>query len=92
MIAAALSGELKTVEFITDHTFGLSMPKECPGVPSELLNPENSWADAYQYQLTAKKLAHLFIENFKLYKNFATPAILDGGPKIKSVYDIPSLT
>jgi len=68
------------------------MPKQCPGVPSELLNPENSWADAYQYQLTAKKLAQLFIENFKLYQNFATPAILDGGPKIKAVYDIPSLT
>ena len=92
MIAAALAGELNTVEFMTDRTFGLSMPKQCPGVPSELLNPENSWADAYQYQLTAKKLAQLFIENFKLYQNFATAAIVDGGPKIKAVYDIPSLT
>ncbi|QHS55955.1 phosphoenolpyruvate carboxykinase (ATP) [Mucilaginibacter sp. 14171R-50] len=91
LIAAALAGELEGVEYARDRTFNLSVPKSCPGVPAELLNPESQWADAYQYQLTAKKLAAAFIKNFKQYKDYATEAILQAGPQIRTVHDIPSI-
>ncbi|MEB0260037.1 MULTISPECIES: phosphoenolpyruvate carboxykinase (ATP) [unclassified Mucilaginibacter] len=83
LIAAALRSEFNHAEFVTDYTFGLAMPKQCTGVPPEILNPETSWADAYQYQLTAKRLAQAFIKNFDQYKDFSTPAIIGGGPKLR---------
>ena len=32
-------------EFENDPIFGMMMPTECPDVPSEILNPRNTWAD-----------------------------------------------
>ena len=45
MITAALEGKLNDVEFETDPIFGVAIPTECPGVPAEVLNPRNTWAD-----------------------------------------------
>ena len=44
MIGAALKGELDKAEF-ENACIRLAMPKTCPGVPNELLNPRNTWAD-----------------------------------------------
>jgi phosphoenolpyruvate carboxykinase (ATP) len=92
LISAALAGELDEVEYTKDRTFGLSFPKSCPGVPPELLDPESQWADASQYQATAKKLAAAFIKNFNQYKDYATETILQAGPQIRTVRNIPSHT
>ena len=40
MITAALEGKLNNVETTTDPVFGVAIPKEVPGVPSEMLTPK----------------------------------------------------
>lgn len=45
MITAALDGKLDDVEWKDYGYFQLCIPASCPGVPTEVLNPENTWAD-----------------------------------------------
>jgi len=64
MVNAALSGELDQVEYANDDLFHLQMPLTCPGVPSGILNPVNTWPDREAYQIAAKKLAKQFSDYF----------------------------
>ena len=41
------------------------MPKSCPGVPSEILNPRNTWEDKAAYDVQAEKLRDMFRKNFE---------------------------
>ncbi|WP_197286213.1 phosphoenolpyruvate carboxykinase (ATP) [Pedobacter sp. PACM 27299] len=68
MVTAVLNGQLEHVEFKTHQLFDLAIPMSCPGVPSNLLSPENTWADKNEYQIAAKILADEFAKNFKKYK------------------------
>ncbi|HCF64618.1 MAG TPA: phosphoenolpyruvate carboxykinase (ATP), partial [Chitinophagaceae bacterium] len=61
--------------------FGMMMPKECPGVPAEVLNPRNTWADATAYDAKAKELAGLFIKNFEKYASGVEAEVLAAAPK-----------
>lgn len=70
MVTAALNGHLDRVEFQKHKLFEVEMPVNCPGVPAELLNPENTWADKNEYEITAKNLAEEFAKNFKKYKEY----------------------
>jgi phosphoenolpyruvate carboxykinase (ATP) len=81
MITAALQGNLDKVEYEQHTVFGLSMPKECPEVPSEILNPRITWADRNAYDEKAKYIAGLFVQNFEKYASLASPEILDAAPK-----------
>jgi phosphoenolpyruvate carboxykinase (ATP) len=67
MIKSALNGGFKNVEFEEHPLFGLSMPTNCPGVPSQILNPINTWNDKNAYERTASSLAEAFVSNFKQY-------------------------
>jgi len=58
MLNAALDGKLDTVEYETDPIFNLQVPKTCDGVPSEVLNPRNTWKD--------KKLTMIWRKNLQL--------------------------
>jgi phosphoenolpyruvate carboxykinase (ATP) len=58
------------------------IPQSCPNVPSELLNPRDTWADKAAYDEKAKHLAELFVKNFEKYAAQASPAILSAAPKI----------
>ena len=80
MVRAALAGELKNVKTETDAIFGLSVPIEIEGVPSKVLNPRSTWADAAAYDAQAKKLAGMFRENFDKFGN-VDAAIKNAGPK-----------
>ncbi len=64
MVDAALEGLLKDVEYEYDKLFHVNIPKEVPGVPSEILFPKNTWKDPKAYDRTAKKLAKAFAEAF----------------------------
>lgn len=82
MITEALNGTLKDVEFIEHEIFGLQMPTECLGVPSDILNPSNTWENKNKYEETATKLAFSFNENFEQYKDAASQEIIEGGPRL----------
>jgi phosphoenolpyruvate carboxykinase (ATP) len=82
MINAALDGKFNDVEYESHPVFGMAVPKSCPSVPSEILNPRNCWTDQTAYDKTAIKLARLFIENFDEYKSGVSGEILNAGPKV----------
>jgi phosphoenolpyruvate carboxykinase (ATP) len=81
MITAALEGKLDNIAFTTDPVFGMAVPKECPGVPNEVLTPRNTWQDPKAYDEQAKYLANLFIRNFEKYADGVTSEILEAAPK-----------
>ncbi len=66
-INAILDGSINNVEFDQTQFFQLHIPKELPGVEANLLNPRNAWEDKVDFDATAKKLAGMFVENFKKY-------------------------
>ncbi len=82
IIDAIHAGALLDVETVEDPLFKLAIPTRCPGVPSEILIPRNSWADPSAYDAAARKLAGLFKENFKQYANVAGEKITAGGPQL----------
>jgi phosphoenolpyruvate carboxykinase (ATP) len=75
MVNAAIEGALADVEFEPEPFFGLSIPLQVPGVPSEVLNPRNMWLDGAAYDAQAKKLAGLFAANFERFEAQAAPAV-----------------
>jgi len=83
MLNAALNGKLDKVEYETDQFFNLQIPKSCEGVPSEVLNPRNTWKDKNAYDEMAMKLAGMFVNNFKEYEAETEKEIASAGPKAK---------
>jgi phosphoenolpyruvate carboxykinase (ATP) len=83
MLNAALDGRLDNVEYETDPIFNLKVPKSCDGVPSEALNPRDTWENKNAYDEMAKKLAGMFVNNFKEYEAETEKEIAAAGPKIK---------
>ncbi|HWU69188.1 MAG TPA: phosphoenolpyruvate carboxykinase (ATP) [Stenotrophobium sp.] len=65
LLNAALNGQLDSVETEVQPILKLKMPKSCPGVDSNILNPRNTWADKAAYDKQAEKLRDMFRENFK---------------------------
>jgi phosphoenolpyruvate carboxykinase (ATP) len=80
MLNAALTGKLDNVETNVDPIFNLIVPKTCEGVPSELLDPRNTWADKDKYDKTAKELANMFIKNFEQFAESMDGKIISSGP------------
>lgn len=67
MIRAAFEGEI--TEWETEPVFGLQVPKACPGVPSELLNPRQTWSDPTAYDQKASELKGMFDQNYEKFVN-----------------------
>lgn len=81
MVTAALTGALENANYRHDKLFNLDIPTECPGVPSEILDPKNTWMDKDSYFLSAKKLAKMFVENFNKFSD-VDQSIKDAGPQL----------
>lgn len=84
MITAALNGDLglySSDKYQIHSVFGVAQPKECPGVPTEVLSPRITWNNDEKYYTTAFKLANAFRENFKKYEASANEEIRRGGPQ-----------
>ena len=67
MVRALLTGELDTVETVTDPIFGLHVPTCVHGVPREVLDPRRTWSDPAAYDAQARKLAGMFRKNFEQF-------------------------
>lgn len=80
MVRAAIDGKLNNVETIQDAVFGLHIPTAVEGVPTEVLNPRDAWADNVAYDAKAAELAGLFKENFNKFSNVSEAIIKLGGP------------
>ena len=76
------SGLLDQGEFVTDPVFGFEVPTSCPGIPDELLQPSNTWADPAEHGAKAKELAQSFAENFANYADRAGPGVAEAGPSV----------
>jgi phosphoenolpyruvate carboxykinase (ATP) len=81
MVHAALNGELANTEYSDSNAFGLFVPQNMEGVPSDVLNPKSSWADAVSYDKTADNLIGRFKENFKKYHDRVSEQVTASGPK-----------
>ncbi|OKL56175.1 Phosphoenolpyruvate carboxykinase [Talaromyces atroroseus] len=82
ILDAIHSGELAKAEYEVYPVFNLHVPKACPGVPSELLNPETSWTATTAFSDEVNKLAKLFNENFNKYADQATKEVIAAGPVV----------
>lgn len=81
MIKAALAGQLDQVKTDADPVFGLHVPKTVHGVPAEVLQPRNTWADKDAYDAQAAKLAGMFKENFEQFAAALPPEVKAAGPR-----------
>jgi phosphoenolpyruvate carboxykinase (ATP) len=81
MIQAALCGGLDSATYETDSVFNLAVPTSCPGVPAAVLKPRNTWKDPLAYDEQARRLAHMFAENFKAFEADAAPDVKAAGPR-----------
>jgi phosphoenolpyruvate carboxykinase (ATP) len=81
MLNAALAGDLDDIDYVEDPIFGLSVPTEIAGVPSDLLLPRGTWDDPVAYDAQATKLARMFKENFAQYSAGVDQSVIDSGPQ-----------
>lgn len=66
-INGILDGKIENSEFDTLPIFDLAIPKTLDGVDTEVLNPRNTWENKDAYDTQAKKLAQMYVDNFKKY-------------------------
>jgi phosphoenolpyruvate carboxykinase (ATP) len=82
LLNAALSGKLANVEYYRDPVFGFEVPKTCPEVPDEVLQPWSSWPSREEYDKRYKDLAMRFISNFAKFTDGTPPEVVQAGPKV----------
>ena len=81
MVTAALNGEIENAEFKHDDLFNLDIPQSCSSVPSEVMNPRDTWADKEAYDQTARRLAGMFKKNFDENYPDMDKEIAEAGPR-----------
>jgi phosphoenolpyruvate carboxykinase (ATP) len=81
MLNAALDGSLADIPTKEHPVFGVLVPESCPGVPTEVLDPRESWDDKAAYDTKAKALAASFGKNFEQFADQASDEIKQAAPK-----------
>lgn len=83
ILDAVHSGELAAANYEVYPVFNLNIPTAIEGVPTEILNPKNSWrGTAAEFQKEVGALGKLFIENFSMYAAEATQNVKAAGPQV----------
>jgi len=80
LLAAALDESLAAVGFTPHPVFKVLVPQSCRSVPAGILDPRSTWADGAAYDETARKVARMFVENFKRFEADVKPEVLAAGP------------
>ena len=80
MVRAVIAGRLDGGETRVDPYFGLNVPVEVPGVPTEILDPKETWSDKEAYDEQAEKLAGLFRDNFAKFESEVSEEVRSSGP------------
>ncbi|WP_346328986.1 phosphoenolpyruvate carboxykinase [Iodidimonas sp. SYSU 1G8] len=81
LLNAALDGSLANAPTVIDPNFGFEVPTACDGVPAEILNPRETWADKAAYDAKARHLVDLFIKNFAKFEDYVDEKIRAAAPK-----------
>jgi phosphoenolpyruvate carboxykinase (ATP) len=58
------------------------VPRHVPGVEDSLLDPRGTWRDPEQYDVKARELAELFVENFARRFGDVDQAVRAAGPRV----------
>ena len=80
MVDAIHRGRLADAPTAPDPVFGVGVVTEVPDVPSDILLPRATWTDGAAYDEKARKLAHLFSQNFQKYEDHCPPDVRRSGP------------
>ncbi len=80
IVRAILDGSLAGLPAAQDPIFGFRIPHTCPGVPTDVLTPRNTWKNKVSFDGKAKELAHRFVANFEQYSSAVTAEVLAAGP------------
>ena len=84
-IDAILDGTLAKAEYETLPVLNLQVPKTLSVIESSV-NPRDAWENKEEYDKVAKKLAEMFIENFKVFTDTAEgQKLVEAGPQLPSV-------
>jgi phosphoenolpyruvate carboxykinase (ATP) len=81
-IDAILDGSIQHTEFKKHPVFGFDVPVALDGVPPEILDIRSTWKDPAAYDAQAKKLAQMFIDNFKKYEGKGSTDYTKFGPQV----------
>jgi phosphoenolpyruvate carboxykinase (ATP) len=84
MVRAALDGRLDDVATVEDPIFRVAVPVSCPDVPTEFLQPRNTWQDKAAYDTAAHKLAAMFAANFAEYADGVSLGVREAGPRVEA--------
>ena len=84
MICAALEGRLEGIPTQSLTPFDLEVPRTCPGIPPQLLDPRGTWSDPDAYDLRARELGEDFIRNFSQFETQVVPEVQAAGPNLNS--------
>ena len=82
MVTAVLNGSIENANFVHDDRFNLDIPTSIENVPSDILDPKNTWRDKNEYKISANKLANMFIDNFNKKYPHMSMDIKNAGPKV----------
>ncbi|AWU45737.1 phosphoenolpyruvate carboxykinase (ATP) [Blattabacterium punctulatus] len=83
LVQCVLDGCLSRVDYEKYPIFNFHIPKYCPGISSNILNPKKTWKNKKMYQNQVKNLVKKFIKNFDIYRKYTDKEILSGEPKIE---------
>ncbi len=83
LLTAALDGSLNQSEFRTDANFGFDVPVSVAGVDDKILDPRSTWDDAQAYDVQARKLVSMFIDNFAKFESHVDASVRGAAPAVQ---------
>lgn len=83
LLTAALNGSLRNATFRTDKYFGFAVPTALDGVPSDILDPVNTWKDKAEFDKTARGLVAMFQKNFEKFEKQVDAEVRAAAPEVK---------